>query len=89
MNGIESAPEDEKNLLYVAMTRAKKYLAINGSVLHLLCSVHQNFEKVRFSREVGRESTCVKCLGSRAADQNLFCLERPRKKLSYHEFAYT
>jgi hypothetical protein len=49
VSGLETIAEDEKNLLYVAMTRAKKYLSVNTSVLNLLCSVHHNFEKLKIS----------------------------------------
>ena len=84
--GLETSAEDEKNLLYVAMTRAKKYLAINSSILNLLCSVHHNFEKVRISDHddnadtaTASASVCVECKDSRRDDRNLFVLERPSK----------
>jgi hypothetical protein len=78
--GLQSFEEDEKNLLYVAMTRAKKYLAVNGSLLNLLFTAHHNFERIRFSGNVAdddRSAACAACGGSRVDDHNLFVIERP------------
>ena len=95
VSGLESAAEDEKNLLYVAMTRAKKYLALNTSVLNLLCSVHHNFEKLKISENFDFEkvkndferrnvssSNCVDCQESRKDEENIFVLERPSEFLN-------
>ena len=74
------AEEDEKNLLYVAMTRAKKYLAINSSVLNLMCTIHHNFESVKVSNKSEELGTvCVDCHDTRDDDKNLFHFERKSK----------
>ncbi len=87
MSGPETVAEDEKNLLYVAMTRAKKYLSVNTSVLNLLCSVHHNFEKLKTSENESCEkanflesrntsTNCIDCQQTRVDDGNIFFLER-------------
>jgi len=53
---------DEYNLLYVALTRAKKNLIINDALFFLLSSrfMSYSFERLEFTSECS-EAACVKC----------------------------
>jgi len=82
VSGPETVAEDEKNLLYVAMTRAKKYLSVNTSVLNLLCSVHHNFEKVKISEnqifekvKISENQSCEKAMFSESRDTSTNCID--------------
>ena len=66
-NGIMSKrsaddEDDEKNILYVAMTRAKEYLAINFSVFDILVSSGETMDKVIHMKEKKFNQGNLKCL---------------------------
>ena len=60
MKDMRNAPPDEQNLLYVAMTRAKKYLVPDINVLRLLVDAGETFEKVTHFKK-SNLNTCVNC----------------------------
>ena len=70
--------EDEENILYVAMTRAKKYLAINFSVFDLLVSSGETFDKVVHMRQKKFEKAnlpCLECQDNIVFEENVLGLE--------------
>ena len=54
--------EDEKNILYVAMTRAKEYLAINYSIFDVLCTAGETFEVITSMKQKKLGQHHLKCL---------------------------
>ena len=60
IDDMKHAPPDEQNLLYVAMTRAKKYLVPDINVLRLLVNAGETFEKVTHFKK-SNFNTCVNC----------------------------
>uniref|UniRef100_A0A672THJ8 F-box DNA helicase 1 n=1 Tax=Strigops habroptila TaxID=2489341 RepID=A0A672THJ8_STRHB len=54
-------PEDEWNLLYVAVTRAKKYLLMSESLEHLLALAGERFLRVELMSEAGKDGAAVTC----------------------------
>ena len=50
-NGMEEFGSDEKNILYVAMTRAKKNLVFNFALLNLLLGNGDTFERVFYMKD--------------------------------------
>jgi F-box protein 18 (helicase) len=50
-NGLEEFGNDEKNILYVAMTRAKKNLVFNFALLNLLLGNGDTFERVVYMKD--------------------------------------
>ncbi len=49
---IIELPEDKKNLLYVAVTRAKKYLVVSDMVYNVLSAAHDGYlERVQVSSD--------------------------------------
>ena len=50
-NGMEEFGSDEKNILYVAMTRAKKNLVFNFALLNLLLGNGDTFERVVYMKD--------------------------------------
>ena len=51
VNSNEEFDSDEKNILYVAMTRAKKNLVFNFALLNLLIGTGDTFEKVVYMKD--------------------------------------
>ncbi|KFQ50403.1 F-box only protein 18, partial [Nestor notabilis] len=58
---IDMYPEDEWNLLYVAVTRAKKYLLMSKSLEHLLALAGEHFLRVELVSEAGKEGAAGTC----------------------------
>ncbi|XP_065531647.1 F-box DNA helicase 1 isoform X4 [Lathamus discolor] len=58
---IDMYPEDEWNLLYVAVTRAKKYLLMSKSLEHLLALAGERFLRVELMSEAGKDGAAVTC----------------------------
>ncbi|KFW04543.1 F-box only protein 18, partial [Fulmarus glacialis] len=54
-------PEDEWNLLYVAVTRAKKYLLMSKSVEDLLALAGERFLRVELMSEAAKNGATVAC----------------------------
>ncbi|XP_068257590.1 F-box DNA helicase 1 isoform X2 [Nyctibius grandis] len=54
-------PEDEWNLLYVAVTRAKKYLLMSKSLEHLLALAGERFLRVELMSEAAKDGATVTC----------------------------
>ncbi|KAM6283519.1 F-box DNA helicase 1 [Spheniscus humboldti] len=54
-------PEDEWNLLYVAVTRAKKYLLMSKSLEHLLALAGERFLRVELMSEAAKDGAAVTC----------------------------
>ncbi|KAM6419457.1 F-box DNA helicase 1 isoform 1-T1 [Pluvialis apricaria] len=54
-------PEDEWNLLYVAVTRAKKCLLISKSLEHVLALAGEHFLRVELMSEAAKDGTTVAC----------------------------
>ncbi|KAM9245636.1 F-box DNA helicase 1 [Leptosomus discolor] len=54
-------PEDEWNLLYVAVTRAKKYLLMSKSLGHLLALAGERFLRVELTSEAAKDGAAVAC----------------------------
>ncbi|KFQ70529.1 F-box only protein 18, partial [Phaethon lepturus] len=54
-------PEDEWNLLYVAVTRAKKYLLMSKSLEHLLALAGERFLRVELMSEAAKDGAAVAC----------------------------
>ena len=50
-SGLEEFGNDEKNILYVAMTRAKKNLVFNFALLNLLLGNGDTFERVVYMKD--------------------------------------
>ena len=73
--------DDEKNLLYVAMTRAKINLVLNYSLFNLMVNGGDLFEKVVKMEEIKSKEeklTCPKCLDDLLLENNVFglgCIE--------------
>jgi superfamily I DNA/RNA helicase len=51
VNSNEEFDSDEKNILYVAMTRAKKNLVFNFALLNLLIGNGDTFEKIVYMKD--------------------------------------
>ncbi|XP_062436021.1 F-box DNA helicase 1 isoform X2 [Rhea pennata] len=58
-------PEDEWNLLYVAVTRAKKCLLMSKSLERVLALAKEHFLRVELMSEAVKEGTAVTCSVSR------------------------
>ncbi|KAM9028804.1 F-box DNA helicase 1 isoform 1-T1 [Ara ararauna] len=58
---IDIYPEDEWNLLYVAVTRAKKCLLMSKSLEHLLALAGERFLRVELMSEAGKDGAAVTC----------------------------
>ncbi|XP_075283975.1 F-box DNA helicase 1 isoform X2 [Opisthocomus hoazin] len=54
-------PEDEWNLLYVAVTRAKKYLLMSESLEHLLTLAGEHFLRVELMSEAAKDGAAAVC----------------------------
>ncbi|KAM7131846.1 F-box DNA helicase 1 isoform 4-T5 [Ciconia maguari] len=54
-------PEDEWNLLYVAVTRAKKYLLMSKSLEHLLALAGEHFLRVDLMSEAVKDRAAIAC----------------------------
>ncbi|XP_054668996.1 F-box DNA helicase 1 isoform X2 [Grus americana] len=54
-------PEDEWNLLYVAVTRAKKYLLMSKSLEHLLALAGEHFLQVELMSEATKDGAAITC----------------------------
>ncbi|XP_074022853.1 F-box DNA helicase 1 [Numenius arquata] len=54
-------PDDEWNLLYVAVTRAKKYLLMSKSLEHLLALAGERFLRVELTSEAAKDGATVAC----------------------------
>ncbi|XP_009881281.1 PREDICTED: F-box only protein 18 [Charadrius vociferus] len=54
-------PEDEWNLLYVAVTRAKKYLLMSKSLEHLLALAGERFLRVELMSEAAKDGAAIAC----------------------------
>ncbi|XP_009280941.1 PREDICTED: F-box DNA helicase 1 [Aptenodytes forsteri] len=54
-------PEDEWNLFYVAVTRAKKYLLMSKSLEHLLALAGEHFLRVELMSEAAEDGAAVPC----------------------------
>ncbi|XP_030325376.1 F-box DNA helicase 1 [Calypte anna] len=54
-------PEDEWNLLYVAVTRAKKYLLMSKSLEHLLALAGERFLRVELMSEAAKDGAAASC----------------------------
>ena len=59
---IDMMGEDEGNMLYVALTRAKRNLIINDALFFLLtsCYINYSFENLEFCSNC-EETNCMKC----------------------------
>ncbi|KAL9960100.1 hypothetical protein ACROYT_G033506 [Oculina patagonica] len=53
--------EDEKNLVYVAVSRAKKCLQLNSTILGILGSRKEHFVKAISPKEFTQPAICVSC----------------------------
>ena len=51
-------PIEEKNLIYVALTRARKYLVYNKYLIHLLFSQGYAFEKIDHFKSLKEDAKC-------------------------------
>ena len=69
--------EDEKNLLYVALTRAKEYLAINFDLRELLWDSGETFEKV--IKNSPTNTSCLKCDKDPSSYSNVLSLATSHK----------
>ncbi|XP_067173674.1 F-box DNA helicase 1 isoform X1 [Apteryx mantelli] len=58
---VDMYPEDEWNLLYVAVTRAKKCLLMSKSLEHVLALAREYFLRVELMSEAAKEGTAVTC----------------------------
>ncbi|XP_068025390.1 F-box DNA helicase 1 isoform X1 [Melanerpes formicivorus] len=58
---IDMYPEDEWNLLYVAVTRAKKYLLMSPSLEHLLALAGEHFLQVELMSEARKDGDTIIC----------------------------
>ncbi|XP_027765290.1 F-box DNA helicase 1, partial [Empidonax traillii] len=58
---IGAVPEDEWNLLYVAVTRAKKCLLLSKSLEHLLTLAGERFLRVELMSEAARDGASHTC----------------------------
>ncbi|XP_074937876.1 F-box DNA helicase 1 isoform X2 [Phalacrocorax aristotelis] len=54
-------PDDEWNLLYVAVTRAKKCLLMSKSLEHLLALAGEHFFRVELTSEAGKDGAAIVC----------------------------
>ncbi|KAM9293742.1 F-box DNA helicase 1 isoform 2-T3 [Morus bassanus] len=54
-------PDDEWNLLYVAVTRAKKCLLMSKSLEHLLSLAGEHFFRVELTSEAGKDGAAIAC----------------------------
>ncbi|XP_014800929.1 PREDICTED: F-box DNA helicase 1 isoform X3 [Calidris pugnax] len=54
-------PDDEWNLLYVAVTRAKKYLLMSKSLEHLLALAGERFLRVELMSEAVKDGATIAC----------------------------
>ncbi|KAM6146940.1 F-box DNA helicase 1 [Phoenicopterus ruber ruber] len=59
--GIGTCPEDEWNLFYVAVTRAKKCLLMSKSVEHLLALAGERFLRVELMSEAAKDGDTITC----------------------------
>nr|XP_054751501.1 F-box DNA helicase 1-like [Lytechinus pictus] len=78
--------EDEKNILYVAVTRAKKSLQLNSSLKDYLSKVQEKFEYPVLATKVKGESgppKCQECGTVQNDEQPLLLLERKQIKLTH------
>jgi len=59
---IDMMGEDEGNMLYVALTRAKRNLIINDALFFLLtsCYINYSFQNLEFCSNC-EETNCMKC----------------------------
>ena len=76
--------EDEDNILYVAMTRAKEYLAINFSVFDLLVSSGETFDKIvhmKLKKMENHSITCMECHDDIVFEENVLGLESRQMNL--------
>ena len=90
-NGIMSdriksdGDEDEDNILYVAMTRAKEYLAINFSVFDLLVSSGETFDKIvhmKLKKLENHSIPCMECHDDIVFEENVLGLESRQMNLN-------
>ncbi|XP_054255739.1 F-box DNA helicase 1 [Indicator indicator] len=58
---IDMCSEDEWNLLYVAVTRAKKYLLMSQSLEHLLALAGEHFLQVELTSEAVKDGNTIIC----------------------------
>jgi len=60
---IHDHAEDEKNLVYVAVSRAKKCLQLNRTILGILGSRKEYFTKAVSPKEFSQPAVCAECKG--------------------------
>ncbi|KAJ7370011.1 F-box DNA helicase 1 [Desmophyllum pertusum] len=60
---IHDHGEDEKNLVYVAVSRAKRCLQLNNTILGILASRKEHFVKAVSPKDVSQTPVCVSCRG--------------------------
>ncbi|XP_064512702.1 F-box DNA helicase 1 isoform X4 [Pseudopipra pipra] len=65
---IGAVPEDEWNLLYVAVTRAKKCLLLSKSLEHLLALAGEQFLRVELMSEAAKAGASQTCCVSRCTN---------------------
>ncbi|XP_027526026.1 F-box DNA helicase 1 [Corapipo altera] len=65
---IGAVPEDEWNLLYVAVTRAKKCLLLSKSLEHLLALAGERFLRVELMSEAAKAGASCTCCMSRCTN---------------------
>ncbi|XP_068713837.1 F-box DNA helicase 1-like [Montipora foliosa] len=58
---LDRQPDDEKNLLYVAVSRAKKCLQLNGTILRLLACRMEYFVKAMPPTDLPQSAVCIDC----------------------------
>ncbi len=78
--------DDEKNLLYVAMTRAKTNLVLNFSLFHLLMTSGHNFEKItsmRLEKRNEHSIACINCKDNVIFDDNSLGLKSSEVKIDF------
>ncbi len=85
---IRDNDNDEMNLLYVAMTRAKKYLVLNHVILNLLVSRGDFSDKVISNRGGEKEHfVCGDCRANVAKEDNVLQLTRNSKTFfKYYQY---
>ena len=74
-----SVPEDEKNLLYVAVTRAKKHLVVNRHVALLLHHAGFNFQGLVVTKDLPA-GECNRC--QKTFVPNAITMQEKRKTLA-------
>jgi superfamily I DNA/RNA helicase len=86
----DNVQDDEKNILYVAMTRAKQYLVLNFTIYNLLVSAYEPFENVMYFKDertnvTNAEDTakdvmkCLECKGDIILEDNALGLKKLRE----------